>query len=767
MPASHGTGDVVTTTPHQRVLRRALVLLLILSLATTAAFTAVPSPLGISTWVGDIAYDLTFACAGALALQAGSVYQRRELPWGLIGIGFLVYAGVSLLWSIAYAWPELGLSFTVVDALWAPFYLLIIIALIIVTRSRLHGRGLLPTLDALLVALMSMAVNIVLVTAFLNVNAVALHDPVVLVNGLFVLADLFILALLALLLQASQWRVSATIWLFIAGYVLLTIGDVAYLFDVTTSSYTAGTLLDLTWPVGALLIGLSAAVPKASERQESARSDAAGSPSALIPALAMTGAVVVLIVRTTAPTGATLVPAAYLAAMALLLGIMRLVLTVQQSSRLASALVEARIDPLTQLPNRRSLEDPQSSRAVLAMDIDDMAAINQHLGTLGGDILLQEVAARLRSGVRSTDTVLRSGGDEFAVILTPFDSADAVDLADDLISLLKRPFTINGESVTITVSAGVGVAHGRQPHDTAHLFSEATEALRVGRAEGPGLVTSLEGDVSRKSRDRLTRRAAVRQALEADAREFVPYFQPIVNSVDGSVLAAEALVRWVREGKVLTPAQFLPDVTSVEEMRKLSRRMLLSSLTLIQEARLPISVTVNIPPELLTEYLLDDVDSVLERSTDWGQQLIIEVTETAIIRNPDQAARVLSELQHRGVKIFLDDFGSGWSGLGTLRDLPINGLKLDATFVQSVTRDARTASIVRGIATVAEELHLPMVYEGVEDVETCGFIKALPASFIQGYVFARPMPITDLTSWYTTHLSRGPVDPCLGTTQPA
>jgi EAL domain-containing protein (putative c-di-GMP-specific phosphodiesterase class I) len=298
----------------------------------------------------------------------------------------------------------------------------------------------------------------------------------------------------------------------------------------------------------------------------------------------------------------------------------------------------------------------------------------------------------------------------------------------------------------ITMCAGVAAAGGDAPTIDS-MLRDADDALIRAKADGPGLVRVHSGGASERSQERLHRRTEIRAAFEAGGKDFLVYYQPIVRIEDQSVFAVEALVRWRHEGSVLPPGAFIQDLVQSGSMAALTKHMLATSLRELRDAGLDFAVTVNVPPELISDELIAQTTAAVRSTGSSNEQLILEITEESLMRSPETAARILNDLRSHGIRVELDDFGTGWSGLSSLRDLAVDGLKIDFSFVSRMITDSTARAIVHGVSAVASDLGILVIYEGVEDREVEELLRAEYAGCLQGYGIGRPMPIEDLVRW--------------------
>jgi len=421
---------------------------------------------------------------------------------------------------------------------------------------------------------------------------------------------------------------------------------------------------------------------------------------------------------------------------------------------------EANHDALTDLPNRRRFQESVLAAvaagragAVLLIDLDDFKDVNDTLGHYAGDALLEVTAQRLQEYRRGD--VARLGGDEFAVLLAEATPDEAMRHARVLRQLISEPVAMRDISLITTASIGVASL----PTDPAHAdqtLTWADVAMYAAKAARSGAELYTTDDT-----DLVHRRLALAGDLAgAIARsEFELHFQPQVDAVSGAVLGLEALLRWQHPVHGAVPA---PETIAVAERTGLGRvlveRILEEALrqrALWAAAGHELMVSVNVTPrDLREERLLDTVARLLVSSGTPPSQLVIEITEHDVMTDPERCAVVLSGLRDLGVQLSVDDFGTGHSSLAYLERLPVHELKIDRTFVQRLGSDIADAVIIRATVSLAHELGLRVVAEGVESDHVLGRARDLGCDVLQGYWIARPMPAALVTRWLrnrTTH----------------
>jgi diguanylate cyclase len=427
-------------------------------------------------------------------------------------------------------------------------------------------------------------------------------------------------------------------------------------------------------------------------------------------------------------------------------------------------------DSLTGLGNRSLLADRMDAAlrrqqgqqgeqvGLLLVDLDRFKEVNDTLGHHHGDLLLQEVAARLQESVRGMDTVVRLGGDEFAVLLAcTASAADAADVAQRLLAQLRQPAELDGVVVDVGASIGVTV-YPDISSDAGELLQHADIAMYAAKRGQLGVVI-YDAGINEHSRRQLTLLGELRRAVELE-NQLVVYYQPKASIDDRSVIGVEALVRWEHpEHGLLGPDQFIPLAEESGLIDPLTDLVLGAALGHCQawlQAGLRIPVAVNIASRcLLDPNFPTRVALLLAKHGIPGDMLTLEVTESALITDPDRATDVLGRLRALRMRLSLDDFGTGYASMSYLRTLPLHELKIDRSFIKTMLTSREDGAIVRAVLTLAHSLDLQVVAEGVEDEATWRELANLGCDIVQGYYLSRPMPAAHLASWVAARRPAG------------
>jgi diguanylate cyclase (GGDEF)-like protein len=412
-------------------------------------------------------------------------------------------------------------------------------------------------------------------------------------------------------------------------------------------------------------------------------------------------------------------------------------------------------DSLTSLPNREMFNGllhhaieaarrHQRRFAVLFIDLDRFKVINDSLGHDAGDILLGEIANRLRQTLRSSDVVARLGGDEFVVILEETaESHDVERIASNLLSVLGQPLQLSGHECHTTASIGIAM-YPADGSDVQTLTKNADMAMYLAKEDGKNGFRLFTKEVKTQSIERLTLESALRRALERD--QFALHYQPKVDMATGQITGVEALLRWTHPDLgVLPPAQFIPLAEETGLIVPIGRWVLkeacAQNMAWQRRGLRPVSMAVNLSPrQFVDEHLLQDIDEALATSGMSAVLLQLEVTESMVMRNVSRAVKVLDAIQRRGIRLAIDDFGTGYSSMSLMKQFPIDTIKIDRSFVRDLPDDSEDRAIAQAIISMGKALGLTVVAEGVETAEQETFLRDHACDEMQGFLFSKPLP---------------------------
>jgi diguanylate cyclase len=429
-------------------------------------------------------------------------------------------------------------------------------------------------------------------------------------------------------------------------------------------------------------------------------------------------------------------------------------------------------DPLTQLPNRRLLQNrlsvalQQAQRgheyhcALLYLDVDRFKVINDSLGHLAGDELLIEVAARLSACLRMEenekrrpgrqDLVARLGGDEFAVFLDDIrDTSDALRVAHRITQQLAPPFCLRGKDVSI--SASIGAASSASHYSSAeNMLRDADTAMYRAKAAGRGGCVLFDESMHCYAVERLHKESELRQALERS--EFFLCYQPIISLAHHRITGFEALLRWQSPTRgLVSPAEFVPLSEETGLIIPIGTWVLQEACRQVRQwrdrfgSKFDLSVSVNLSArQFLQPDLVSTVEGALREAGIEGRNIRLELTESVAMEDPERAAPMLAQLQQLGVRLSVDDFGTGYSSLQYLHRFSVDTLKIDRYFIGNMEVDERNLNIVRTIVSLAHNLHMEVVAEGAETTEQAQLLTQMHCDLIQGYYFHRPMTAREI-----------------------
>ncbi|MGH8869832.1 MAG: putative bifunctional diguanylate cyclase/phosphodiesterase [Actinomycetes bacterium] len=568
--------------------------------------------------------------------------------------------------------------------------------------------------------------------------------------------DVLVLSMLLLAVRRTAVGGREPLSVLLVGMVLLVVGDTGYLLLTAQDAYYTGNPIDIGWWAGLLLVGVAATTYKD-------RGAPHGAPS-LRPWAIFVPYGVTVIALTVATWHAIAAGAlevsqfqVWLAGAVVLLLLARQSVVALDSVSLTGQLRRredelrhhAYHDPLTQLPNRRSLRDHldaemmggRRGEAVCFIDLDGFKEVNDTLGHQGGDVLLQEVADRMRQAVRGDDVVARLGGDEFAVVLAT--GSDPHQAADRLLARLREPFHIGG--ATVSVSGSIGIAPWSSAESGEELLRNADLAMYRAKNGGRDQASSYEPALHEQALDRLSLQVALREAL--DHHEFSLHYQPLVDVTTGTVIGVEALVRWERDGTLLPPAEFLyvaEDTGLIVPLGDWILDTACADLATWHATGHPdLALAVNIAAgQLNTSDLAARVAATLGRRGISPDRLTFEITDSVLLGSQPRTHTALEELAGLGIGLALDDFGTGHASLPTLRALPFTTIKIDGSITAELEHGP--SALVNGITALAGHLGLKVVAEGVETPYQHAMLRTAGIGQAQGFHYARPVPTKDV-----------------------
>jgi diguanylate cyclase len=420
-------------------------------------------------------------------------------------------------------------------------------------------------------------------------------------------------------------------------------------------------------------------------------------------------------------------------------------------------------DVLTGLANRTLLQDrlqqllaaahrKNTTFALLLLDLDRFKDINDAFGHHAGDELLRELGTRFLTGLRESDTIARLGGDEFALLLPDTDTAGAVRTAEKVLTTLTQPFELEGQRLDVGASIGI-VLYPQHGTDSTALLQHADLAMYTAKRSNLGYAIYETGQ-DQQSLRKIALASALRRAIEEN--QLVLHYQPKVSVPTGQVSGVEALVRWQHpEFGLVPPLEFIPLAEHTGLIRPLTRWVLNEAVRqcgVWRAAGIELQVAVNLSARSLHDQQI--VDTIAEVLNIWSASpswLAIEITEGAVMADPQRALDILTRLHAMGVGISIDDFGTGYSSLAYLDRLPAAEIKIDRSFVMDMVENESHWRIVRGTVDIGHGLDLKVVAEGVEDQQALDRLANIGCDVAQGYYLSRPISAADLLQWLESH----------------
>lgn len=418
-------------------------------------------------------------------------------------------------------------------------------------------------------------------------------------------------------------------------------------------------------------------------------------------------------------------------------------------------------DALTGLPNRMRFDhrlrevfehnEPGKSFALCFIDLDRFKLINDSLGHGAGDAVLVEVARRLRGVCRSEDTLARLAGDEFVLLLEgTADATAATTAATRILAALSPPVAFGGREIDVGASLGLALYPG-DGGDIEALLRNADAAMYAAKAAGRNTFRFYDEAMNRRAMQRLALESDLRRAVQRNQLEL--FYQPQIRASDRSLAGVEALLRLRHpERGLVSPVEFIPvaeELGIISELGDWALQEAARQMASWRRRGVPVPrVAVNLSPRQFDDPELVDrlerIIAVAGADNDW---LELEITESAAMQQPERAIQILRQLRQRGLQVAMDDFGTGHSSLAMLCILPLNVLKLDRSFVQHLPHSETDAAVAGAVVSLARQLRLSVVAEGVETQGQQKFLTELGCDMLQGYLYSRPLPAAELEVW--------------------
>lgn len=699
------------------------------------------------------------SCAAYAAWQSRA---RQRAAWVCMAIGLAGWTAGSAAWAYYEWWLNTSPYPSIADAgyLLLPVFMCIGLLILPVGSSSYTTTRL--VLDGVIVASSLFVISWFSVVREMFATGRASAFDVGL-SLAYPLSDLVVVTVALMVLARARPGSRTPLVLVTAGIGLIYAADSGWAYLTSHNDYQTVSVVDLGWAFGLLLIGLGAIkaahVPHGSV-------DGSGVPSNIalfMPYVPLTLAIATTMVNLAWVPDLPPVIAAFVVLVSAV--IFRQVIVVQENRRLlATVEAQAMQDSLTGLANRALFQDrlnhavllhrrDRQSVAVLSLDLDDFKLVNDGLGHPAGDVLLTRVAERILGAARSSDTVARLGGDEFAVLLEG-DADQSLAVARRITTAFDEPFTIDGHDLPLRPSAGLAIAAADGPESSAETLMERADVamysakrarardVRVFSPEMQRAAAGLESRVAVNGPATLQMLGELRSAIDND--DLTLLYQPKFDLRDESIVGVEALVRWPHPKRgLLGPDEFLALVREhglTGSVTELVVTQALDQAALWRDTGFTVPIAVNLFAPSLADLTLPDriVWALGERGLAC-ETLTVEVTEDLLMDNVERTRTVIETLRGYGVRVAIDDFGSGYSTLSYVRDLAVDEIKLDRDFVSAVRGDDRAGVIVRAVIALAHELGLTTVAEGVENAETVALLRDYGCRYVQGYYYNEPL----------------------------
>lgn len=710
--------------------------------------------------VSDTAFVLFAVFAGGCAIAAARASRGRErTAWTFVTVGIagwlfadVVKSFLPLVTGEAVPFP----SIADVGYLALPVATCLALVLMPLGHSGFSAARLL--IDGVIVAGSLFLISWILVLRDLFAAGAAGMFPFAVVLA-YPILDLVVITVGILVLIRARGPARAPVALLLAGIVLMAVSNDVYFKMAASSDYARGDLLDIGWAASMLMFALAALarfkVPQADLR--------APEVSPWLPYLTLALAGVVSVGDLFNPASAIVLVLALGMVIAVLF---RQFLVVGENQRLLAIVADQALrDPLTGVANRFLFHDRLTHAvavhrrgagplALLSLDLDDFKLVNDALGHPAGDALLMQVADRIITSVRAGDTVARLGGDEFAILIEQ--GPDRPELvAQRVVEAFDEPFVVDGHVLSVRPSVGLSIAPADAPDLCADtLLKQSDAAMYAAKRTRTCEVHTFAPDMRHPDELELQRQrnaasgsggfgirilSELRRAIEHGDLELA--YQPQIHLGTSEIVGVEALVRWPHPDRgLLEPASFLPMVRRNGLMQALTELVLDKALGDAAQwhahgSSVPVAVNL-FAPTLADVDLPRRIGDVLSRHGLESSSLTVEITEDLVLQDFQRTRMVLQQLRNCGTRVSIDDFGSGYSGLNYLRELPIDEVKLDREFIAPILDDARAASIVRAVIDLAHGLQVTCVAEGVESAEIANRLREFGCEVAQGFHYS-------------------------------
>ena len=786
--------SILRTYPSRHVQAGAAGSLVIL-VVLTALITLIADQAARTTLLDILEPFFNLAATAALfvaALRSWRRSHRLGLAWGLLAAGMFAYFLGDLTWGVLEAGLGINPFPSIADVFYLAYYPLFVIGLLALPARWQSRTGWVQRIMDLSIALIS---SLLLFWNFV-IGPVALQESdsalLTALSVAYPACDLLLLwAILLLLYRSDPDQPRAPIVLLMLGAGLQVFTDTLFSLLSLTGDYASGSHLELGW-IAAFLVCALAGIWQATLPPATASRPAPALPGHFDLPAYLPYIWVILGLTLPALNNAHPLPMSFELLMVSItlvvaLVLMRQIITLAENSRLTRQLQaqtdqlsaanlnlqeeinqrrrmetqmahDALHDGLTRLANRVLFMDRLGQAiehthrrsnyrsAVLFLDLDHFKVINESMGHLTGDQLLVSVAVRLKELVRAGDTVARLGGDEFAVLLenTPGDQTTQY-VSNRILEEFALPFPLEGQEVFVTASMGVvnELLEYENPED---VLRDADIAMYQAKSQGKARIQIFNTSMRTSAMARMKLENELRQAL--DFKEFELFYQPIFRLADETLLGFEALLRWnhPQRGRV-TPNEFIRVAEETGLIERIGKWVLEEGCAQMQRWRRrypnirPPVININLSGRQFAQSgLVLQIQQLLQDTNLEPSALKLEVTESVLIDNPSLASDIFRRVNQLGVQFQLDDFGTGYSSLSYLQHFPLQAVKIDRSFVQTMVENERSRELIRTIILMAKNLKMVTTAEGVETAEQLNALRELGCDHVQGYLFARPLP---------------------------
>jgi diguanylate cyclase len=726
---------------------------------SAAAFSAV-----ISAHAIGVLHGITFPLMIAGALVCAYVGLRKNRPkvwwpWWALVLSAVLWGVAGVAREATGATGDLTANRSLLPDLFAlPGYAMFAVALYGLLRARRAPGDSGARLDGIMLG----AGALLLVNELLIVPTLRIHGAWVMARIAIAIYPAISMCLLVLAarLAFSSWQPSPAFSMILVGTAFLALGDVFFALGDAGWIVINEHLLEVPYLFVPATIGTAALLPSMNliDRPAHRPPRSIGRGRLVAVGVALFAPVAVIAIRDA--SFARLVTALICLVLALS-AMLRVAGSMKEQAEFAAKFAhQAMHDDLTGLPNRALIVNrldvlrTESQRtgqpvALMFLDLDQFKLVNDSMGHALGDELLVQAGLRIGKAVRTNDVVGRISGDEFLIVAPGLDAPGAAALADRIRRVLSVPFQLDAGEVFLTASIGIAVSFGSHLDDAATLIRDADTAMYRSKDAGRNAVTVFDVSMLERVAKRVEMERRIRHALSVG--EIVGYYQPLVQLPSGNVIGFEALARWNDGGKMVEPAEFIAVAEECGLIVPLGALMLDEACRSLAAWRRTIPggeqlyMSVNLSPRQVRESdIVDTVAETLVRHDLPGDALWLEITENVMMEDSVSTAGVLVGLRSLGVRLSVDDFGTGFSSLSTLKRFPVSGVKIDRSFVSGVGHHQSDSSLVSAILAMASALHLDTIAEGVETSDQANQLFELGCGAGQGYLFSRAVPVDEI-----------------------